>query len=328
MAVLVCGGAGYVGSHIVYELVEQNENIIVVDNLSTGHIQAVNKKALFYHGDVRDKNFLHKVFSQHEIHSVYHFAASSLVGESMQKPLAYFNNNVYGLQVLLETMVANNVKKIIFSSTCAVYGTPNVLPIDESTLCNPQSSYGESKLIMEKMMKWVDSAHGIKYVSLRYFNAAGALSSGLIGEDHAFETHLIPLVLQVALGKKECISIFGDDYNTPDGTCIRDYIHVTDLAHAHIKAMNYLNNTIESNIFNLGTGQGYSVKEIIDAAEKITQKSIKFEIVQKRLGDASILIASNENAKKFLDWQPKYDIHSIIETAWRWHKKNTNGFVV
>lgn len=326
MAVLVCGGAGYVGSHTVADLVNARKEVIVVDNLLTGHIDAVDKSAKFYHGDIRDKEILSKIFMENKIDGVVHFAAFSLVGESMVKPLEYFNNNVYGLQILLECMKDFAINKLVFSSTCAVYGTPEKLPISEETKTAPESCYGETKLVMEKMMKWVSLAHGIKYVSLRYFNAAGASFDAHIGEDHEPETHLIPLVLQAAMGKRESISIFGSDYDTPDGTCIRDYIHVTDLADAHIRALDYLAAGNESNIFNLGSGRGYSVKEIIDIAEDISGSAIKTIDADKRAGDPAKLVASVEKTKKYLGWEPKYDIKHIIKTAWTWHKAHPNGF--
>ena len=238
--ILVCGGAGYIGSHAVRQLIDKGEEVIIVDNLETGHEDAIHPKAKFYKVDIRDEKSLNKVFEENKIDEVIHFAANSLVGESMTNPLKYFNNNVHGTEVLLKVMVAHDVNKIVFSSTAATYGEPKNIPILESDETNPTNAYGETKLCMEKMMKWADKAHGVKYISLRYFNVAGAHVSGEIGEDHNPETHLIPLILQVPLGKREFISIFGDDYETHDGTCIRDYIHVTDLADAHILAVHKL----------------------------------------------------------------------------------------
>ena len=285
MSILVCGGAGYIGSHTVHQLIKNNEDVVIVDNLQTGHLKAVNPKAKFYKGDIRDHDFLDKVFSENKIEAVIHFAANSLVGESMTNPLLYFNNNVYGMQVLLESMVKHNIDKIVFSSTAAVYGEPKKVPILEDDETNPTNTYGETKLTMEKMMKWVNKANGIKFVSLRYFNVAGALEDGSIGEDHSPETHLIPLILQVPLKKREHITVFGDDYPTEDGTCIRDYIHVLDLADAHIKALNYLRAGNESNIFNLGNGKGFSVKEMIDATKEATGEEIKVVLGERRAGD-------------------------------------------
>jgi len=327
MSILVCGGAGYIGSHTVHELINQNKDVIIVDNLQSGHIKAVHPKAKFYKGDIRDSEFLDKVFSENTIEAVIHFAANSLVGESMEKPLLYFNNNVYGMQVLLESMVKHNIRNIVFSSTAAVYGEPKRIPILEDDDTNPTNTYGETKLTMEKMMKWVSKANGINYVSLRYFNAAGALEDGSIGEDHSPESHLIPLILQVPLGKREAITVFGEDYDTPDGTCIRDYIHVLDLADAHIKAVEYLQKYNESNIFNLGNGIGFSVKEMIDSAREATSEEINVVVGERRAGDPAKLIASNEKAKKLLGWEPKYtDVKDVIGTAWNWHKKHPNGF--
>lgn len=327
MSILVCGGAGYIGSHTVHELINQNKEVIIIDNLQSGHMKAVNPKAKFYKGDIRDSEFLDKVFSENNIEAVIHFAANSLVGESMVKPLLYFNNNVYGMQVLLESMVKHNIKNIVFSSTAAVYGEPKRIPILEDDETNPTNPYGETKLAMEKMMKWVSKANGINYVSLRYFNAAGAIPDGSIGEDHSPESHLIPLILQVPLKKREAITVFGEDYDTPDGTCIRDYIHVLDLADAHIKAVEYLQKYNESNIFNLGNGIGFSVKEMIDSAREATNEEIKVVVGNRRAGDPAKLIASNEKAKKLLGWEPKYtDVKAIIGTAWGWHKNHPEGY--
>lgn len=327
MSILVCGGAGYIGSHTVYQLIEQGKDVVIVDNLQSGHMGAVHPKAKFYKGDIRDSAILDKIFTENKIESVVHFAANSLVGESMVKPLLYFNNNVYGMQILLESMVKHNIKNIVFSSTAAVYGEPKRIPILEDDETNPTNPYGESKLIMEKMMKWVNKAYGINYVSLRYFNVAGALEDGSIGEDHHPETHLIPLILQVPLKKREFITIFGDDYATPDGTCIRDYIHVLDLADAHIKAVEYLESGNESNIFNLGNGVGFSVKEMITAAEEVTKQDIKVVQGKRRAGDPAQLVASSAKAKEILKWSPKYtNVKDIIAAAWIWHTKHPNGF--
>ena len=327
MSILVCGGAGYIGSHTVHELVNQGKEVIIVDNLQTGHMKAVNPKAKFYKGDIRDAEFLDKVFSENKVEAIIHFAANSLVGESMEKPLLYFNNNVYGMQVLLESMVKHDIKNIVFSSTAAVYGEPKKIPILEDDETNPTNTYGETKLTMEKMMKWVNKAYGITFVSLRYFNACGALLDGSIGEDHFPESHLIPLILQVPLKKRDAITVFGEDYETPDGTCIRDYIHVLDLADAHIKAVDYLQKGNESNIFNLGNGVGFSVKEIIDSAKQATNEDIKVVIGERRAGDPAKLIASNEKARKILGWEPKYtDVKDVIGTAWGWHKNHPDGY--
>ena len=306
---------------------KETKDIIIVDNLQTGHKKAIHKDAKFYEGDIRDKEFLDKVFSENNIDSVIHFAANSLVGESMVNPMIYFDNNVYGMQVLLQTMVKHEVKNIVFSSTAAVYGEPKKIPITEDDDTNPTNPYGESKLMMEKMMKWFNLAYGINYVSLRYFNVAGALEDGTLGEDHLIETHLIPLVLRVPLHKRDSISVYGDDYKTHDGTCIRDYIHVIDLADAHIKALKYLKDGNESTIFNLGNGTGFTVKEIIEASKKVTNFDIPVVMDKRRAGDPAVLIASSEKAKKLLNWEPAYtNIENIIKTAWTWHKNNPNGF--
>ena len=327
MAILVCGGAGYIGSHAVHALIEKGEQVVIVDNLQTGHRGALNPKAKFYEGDIRDASVLDKIFTENKVEAVIHFAANSLVGESMEKPLLYFNNNVYGMQVLLEAMVRHGVDKIVFSSTAAVYGEPKRVPIHEDDETCPTNTYGETKLTMEKMMKWVSRANGVRYVSLRYFNAAGALPDGSIGEDHATETHLIPLILQVPTGRRDHITVFGDDYPTPDGTCLRDYIHVVDLADAHVLALEYLRKGGASDIFNLGNGQGFSVKEMIAAAEKATGRSIKVEIGARRAGDPAQLIASSEKARSVLGWKPQFtDVERVIGTAWRWHEHHPHGY--
>ena len=327
MAILVCGGAGYIGSHAVHALIEKGEQVVIVDNLQTGHRGALNPKAKFYEGDIRDASVLDKIFTENKVEAVIHFAANSLVGESMEKPLLYFNNNVYGMQVLLEAMVRHGVDKIVFSSTAAVYGEPKRVPIHEDDETCPTNTYGETKLTMEKMMKWVSRANGVRYVSLRYFNAAGALPDGSIGEDHATETHLIPLILQVPTGRRDHITVFGDDYPTPDGTCLRDYIHVVDLADAHVLALEYLRKGGASDIFNLGNGQGFSVKEMIAAVEKATGRSIKVEIGARRAGDPAQLIASSEKARSVLGWKPQFtDVEQVIGTAWRWHEHHPHGY--
>lgn len=327
MSILVCGGAGYIGSHTVYKLIEQGKDVVIIDNLQSGHIGAVHPKAKFYKGDIRDASILDKIFTENKIESIVHFAANSLVGESMEKPLLYFNNNVYGMQILLESMVKHNIKNIVFSSTAAVYGEPKRVPILEDDETNPANTYGETKLTMEKMMKWCNKAYGINYVALRYFNVAGSLGDGSIGEDHNPETHLIPLILQVPLKKREFISVYGTDYPTPDGTCIRDYIHVLDLADAHIKAVEYLEAGNKSNIFNLGNGVGFSVKEMIEAAKEATGKEIKVVLGDRRAGDPAQLIASGEKANKILGWTPKFtDVKDIIKDAWAFHTAHPNGF--
>lgn len=327
MSVLVLGGAGYIGSHAVYQLIDQGDSVIIVDNLETGHREAVHPEALFYEGDMRDINFLRSVFEKESIDAVIHFAANSLVGESMENPLKYFDNNVYGTQVLLKVMVEHDVKIIVFSSTAATYGEPKAVPITETVPTNPTNAYGETKLTMEKLMKWTELAHGIKYVSLRYFNVAGARETAEIGEDHHPETHLIPIILQTALKQRSHITIFGEDYDTPDGTCIRDYIHVEDLINAHLLALNYLKDGGNSDVFNLGSSQGFSVKEMIGTARAITGKDIPAEIGPRRAGDPSILIASSEKAKQVLGWKPtRTSITKIMEDAWKWHSARPEGY--
>lgn len=327
MTILVLGGAGYIGSHTVYELVDKGYDVVIADNLETGHIEAVHKEARFYQGDIRDREFIDSVFEKEKIDGVIHFAANSLVGESMTNPLKYYDNNLCGTKVLLESMVAHGIDKIVFSSTAATYGEPEKLPILETDKTEPTNTYGETKLSMEKMFKWTALAHGLRYVSLRYFNACGAHESGNIGEAHTVETHLIPLILQVPNGKREAINIYGDDYDTKDGTCVRDYIHVKDLAQAHILAMEYLVKGNESNVFNLGNGVGFTVKEVIDAARRVTGHEIKAVTTPRRAGDPAVLIASSEKAKEILGWRPEHaDIEEIIASAWKWHKNHPNGF--
>ena len=327
MTILVLGGAGYIGSHTVYELIDLGEDVVIIDNLETGYIEAVHEKARFYKGDIRDRAFLNEVFEKEKIEAVIHFAANSLVGESMSNPLKYYDNNLCGTKVLLEAMVAYGIDKIVFSSTAATYGEPENVPILETDRTEPTNTYGETKLSMEKMMKWTSKAHNLRYVALRYFNACGAHESGEIGEAHNPESHLIPLILQVPNKKREAISVYGEDYDTKDGTCIRDYIHVTDLAQAHILAVEYLRKGNESDIFNLGNGIGFSVKEVIETARKVTKDPIKAIVTDKRAGDPAQLIASSEKAQTVLGWVPQHaDLEKIIESAWKWHKNHPNGY--
>lgn len=328
MATLVLGGAGYIGSHTVDRLIEKGEKTIVVDSLVTGHRQAVNKDAKFYQGDIADKDFMRQVFKENsDIDAVIHFAAYSLVAESMKKPLKYFDNNTAGMVKLLEVMNEFSIDKIVFSSTAVTYGIPEEVPIKETTPQNPINPYGESKLMMEKIMRWADKAYGIKFVPLRYFNVAGAKPDGSIGEDHMPETHLLPIVLQVAMGKRDKLQIFGDDYNTPDGTNIRDYVHPLDLADAHILAVDYLKAGNPSTAFNLGSSTGFSNREILEAARKVTNKEIPAEIAPRRGGDPDVLVASSTKAREVLGWKPQFDdISKIIETAWKWHTLHPEGY--
>ncbi|AQU76800.1 UDP-glucose 4-epimerase GalE [Priestia megaterium] len=327
MSILVLGGAGYIGSHAVYQLIEQQFDVVVIDNLQKGHKQAIHPKATFYEGDIRNKAFLRQVFDQEQIEGVMHFAADSLVGESVSVPLQYYSNNLYGTQILLEVMTEYDVKHIVFSSTAATYGEPAQVPITEDLPTNPTSPYGETKLAMEKMMKWCSNAYELNYVSLRYFNVAGAREDGTIGEDHSPETHLIPVVLEVPLGKRKSITIFGDDYDTNDGTCIRDYIHVQDLTEAHILALRYLQKGGESTVFNLGNNQGFSVKEIITAAREVTGHPIPEVIGERRSGDPSKLVASSAKAKEILGWAPtRTSVYQMIKDAWKWHQNHPHGY--
>ncbi|WMT40025.1 UDP-glucose 4-epimerase GalE [Paenibacillus sp. D2_2] len=326
MAILVTGGAGYIGSHTVAELLAQGKEVVVIDNLQSGHRDALLGGKL-YEGDLRDKELLKRLFAENEIEAVIHFAANSLVGESMKDPVKYFDNNVYGTLCLLEAMDKANVRKIVFSSTAATYGEPDKVPIEESDPTHPTNVYGETKLTMERMMAWFDQVLGIKYVALRYFNAAGAHASGKIGEDHDPETHLVPLILQAALGQRDSIKIFGDDYNTPDGTCIRDYIHVSDLADAHLRAVEYLLGGGDSDVFNLGNGQGFSVKEMIEAVREVTGRDFPVEITPRRAGDPAVLIASSDKARSVLGWKPSRDkLQDIIGSAWTWHSNHQEGY--
>ncbi|SFN85414.1 UDP-glucose 4-epimerase [Eubacterium pyruvativorans] len=327
MSVLVLGGAGYIGSHTVYELIDKGEDVVVADDLLTGFREAVHPKAKFYRGDIRDRAFIDSVFDREDIDGVIHFAAFSQVGESMTRPLKYYNNNLCGTETLLESMVAHGVDKIVFSSTAATYGEPERIPILETDRTVPTNTYGETKLSMEKMFHWTGQAHNLRYVSLRYFNACGAHPNGQIGEAHDPETHLIPLILQVPLGQRDHIAIFGTDYDTPDGTCVRDYIHVSDLAQAHIRALRYLREGGKSDIFNLGNGVGFSVREVIETARKVTGHPIPATEEARRAGDPSTLIASSAKAKEILGWDPQFDdLETIISTAWKWHQSHPNGY--
>lgn len=322
--ILVTGGAGYIGSHAVQALQKSGYDVVILDNLVYGHQDIVENalKVELVVGDTGDRALLDKLFSSRNIAAVMHFAAYAYVGESVTDPAKYYRNNVLGTLTLLEAMVAANVKKFVFSSTCATYGVPKTVPIPEDHPQDPINPYGASKLMVERILADFDIAYNFKSVSFRYFNAAGADPNGLLGEDHNPETHLLPLVLMTALGKRESVSIFGTDYPTPDGTCIRDYIHVCDLADAHILGLEYLLNGGNSNIFNLGNGSGFSVKEAIDAAREITGKEIKAIECDRRPGDPPMLVGSSEKARKILGWQPQYaDIKNIITHAWNWHQK-------
>ena len=320
--ILIVGGAGYIGSHLVKELLETHK-VIVLDNLSTGFRGSVDPRGVFIQGDLGNEKDLETVFSAYPIDAVMHFAANSLVGESVIDPLKYYQNNVAATLTLLRVMLKYGVKKFIFSSTAATYGIPSVDIIEENTPTNPINPYGQSKLMVERILEDFSSAYGLDYVVLRYFNAAGAHASGEIGEKHDPETHLIPIILQHLLGQRENISVFGDDYDTPDGTCIRDYIHVTDLAEAHILALKSLfDGKNKAATYNLGNGQGYSVKEVIDMCESVTGKKANVVIADRRNGDPARLVASSERIYEELGWKAKRNLEEIIGTAWEFHQNN------
>ncbi|MGD2186696.1 MAG: UDP-glucose 4-epimerase GalE [Desulfobacterales bacterium] len=321
MNILVTGGAGYIGSHCCKELSKKGFHPITIDNLVYGHKNFV-RWGEFFQGDVGDPAQLKECLSQHKIDAVMHFAAYAYVGESVEDPIKYYENNLRNTIQLLHAVLENDIKYVVFSSTCSTYGNPRKIPIDEDHPLNPINPYGKTKRMIEEILEDYQAAYGLKYISLRYFNAAGADPDAEVGEDHDPETHLIPLVLDAAAGKREVIKVFGTDYETPDGTCIRDYIHVSDLAQAHILALQQLMGGGDSSVYNLGNGQGFSVLEIIERARKITGKNITIENSDRRAGDPPVLIASNEKATKELGWKPQYaDIDDIISTAWRWHQK-------
>lgn len=324
--ILVTGGAGYIGSHTVRELRERGADVVVYDNLSTGHVESIGDTP-FVKGDLFDTELLCKTLREYKVDAVIHFAAYSLVGESMTNPAKYYHNNVAGTLALLDAMLAENVKYLVFSSSAATYGDCGDGLITEDSPQNPTSVYGQTKLMMEQFMQDYDKAYGMKYVALRYFNAAGAHLSGEIGEAHNPESHLIPLILQVPNGKREQINVFGEDYPTHDGTCIRDYIHVTDLADAHIKALEYLKNGGKSTYYNLGNGNGFSVKEVIDTVERVVGAPIKRQIVDRRAGDPASLVASSEKIQKELGWKPRYaNLETIVASAWKWHSTHKDGY--
>lgn len=328
MKVLICGGAGYIGSHIVREFTSlSGYEIVIVDNLSKGHVESIPKGVTFEEADICDKKSIEAVFEKHKPGAVMHFCASIEVGESVIDPLKYYENNVTGTINLLQTMQKYKVKYFIFSSTAAIFGNPETTPIADDAKTVPINPYGDSKLTVEKILGWCENAFDIKYVCLRYFNACGAHESGEIGEDHDPETHLIPLILQVALGRRPQIKIYGNDYDTKDGTCIRDYIHVTDLAHAHIKALEYLVKENKSQKFNLGSGEGYSVKEVIEAARKVTGHPIPAVVEGRRPGDPAVLIAGSKRAEEILGWTRKYkNVEDIVATAWKYHQAYPHGY--
>ena len=325
MTILVCGGAGYIGSHMVAALLEQNHQAIVVDNLEVGHKASLWPGAKFYEGDIRDRVFMNRVFSENNIDAVANFVAYTQVKESMENPAKYYDNNVGGMIVILNQMLAHGVKKIVFSSSASVYGITDILPITEDVPTNPISPYAETKLAGEKMLKWYDQAYGIKYTALRYFNVAGAHESAKIGEDHNPESHLIPLCIHAAQGKDPVFKIFGDDYNTPDGTNIRDYVHVMDLVDAHILALEKMGDT--SAIYNLSSQNGFSNKEIVAAVKKITGIDFPVEVTARRPGDPDAAVASSEKVRRELGWNPsRTNIDKIVSTAWAWHNSHPKGY--
>lgn len=322
--ILVTGGAGYIGSHAVLSLKNAGYGVVVLDNLVYGHRDLVENvlKVELIVGDTNDRAMLDKLFATHDIAAVMHFSAYAYVGESVTDPAKYYHNNVVGTLVLLEAMLAASVKQFVFSSTCATYGVPNTVPIPEDHPQNPINPYGATKLMVERILADFDAAYDFKSVCFRYFNAAGADPTGLLGEDHNPETHLIPLVLAAALGKQESVSIFGTDYPTPDGTCIRDYIHVTDLADAHVLGLEYLLQGGNTAVFNLGNGSGFSVRQVIDTARTVTGQDIKVVESDRRPGDPPALVGSSDKAKKILGWKPQYlNLQDILTHAWRWHQR-------
>lgn len=323
-SILVTGGAGFIGSHTVQALQRCGYNVIILDNLVRGHRDVVDQvlQAKLIIGDISDRALLDELFASHPIAAVMHFAAYAYVGESVQNPLIYYLNNVTGTLTLLEAMVAASVKKIVFSSTCATYGIPQSIPVTEEQYQNPINPYGTSKLMVEKILADFDKAYGLKSVIFRYFNAAGADPTGQLGEDHDPEPHLIPSVLLAAMGQRDSVSILGTDYPTPDGTCIRDYIHVVDLAQAHLLGLEYLLEADNSEIFNLGNGNGFSVRQVIETVKEVTGQAIKVVECDRRIGDPPILVSSGEKARRVLGWQPKYpDLKNMIDHAWNWHQK-------
>lgn len=325
MAILVTGGAGYIGSVAVEDLVNRGESVVVLDNLVYGHRNAVKGQVSFYEGSIGDSKTVGKILEDHDIEACMHFSAYAYVGESVEKPEKYYENNVVQTVGLLNSLLKGGVRKFIFSSTCATYGEPQYTPIDEKHPQNPVNPYGWTKFMVERMLSDYDRAHEMKFVSLRYFNACGASSS--CGEDHDPETHLIPLILFAAQGKRPSVSIFGDDYPTPDGTAIRDYIHVSDLSQAHILALEYLRKGGDSEFINLGNGNGYSVKEVVEAARKVTGREIEALVAPRRQGDPSRLVADATKARTVLGWDPKYpNIEDIIASAWRWHEGHPDGY--
>jgi UDP-glucose 4-epimerase len=326
MSILVTGGAGYIGSHTVRLLRERGRDVVVVDTMELGHAPALGDTSLV-RADIADRQAVAKVVSDHDVDAVMHFAAYKAAGESMERPGRYFSNNVGGSAALLETLAQLGVTKIIFSSSCAVYGSPEGLPVSEESVVRPESPYGESKAIIERMMSWYDRCLGLRSVSLRYFNAAGAWLDGSIGEDWSVTLNLVPLIMKTALGRRSALQVFGTDYPTPDGTAIRDYVHVIDLAEAHLKALEHLENGGESTAVNLGTGTGSSVLEVLASAEKVIGRQVPYELAPRRSGDPAALYSDGRRAQGLLDWNPHYGLDGIISSAWAWHSTHPDGFV-
>lgn len=326
MSILVAGGAGYIGSHNVRALLEKGYDVVVLDNLSTGHRESLPPEVRLYIADMRDEKALNNIFKTEQIDSVLHFAALSLVADSMRHPAAYFDNNVGGMIKLVDVMRRHGVQKLIFSSTAAVYGEPTSLPVEEDAPLVPTNPYGESKLCMERIMAWAAKAYDMRSVILRYFNVAGAWPGGIAGEDHKPESHLVPLILQVPLGKRPEIRVYGNDYPTRDGSCVRDYLHIMDLVDAHIRALEHLEKGGHSLICNLGNGQGFTVLEMIEAARRVTGHSLPAKIEGRRPGDPAQLVASSRRAQEALGWQPQNDIEQIIASAWEWHRTHPHGY--
>lgn len=326
MKILITGGAGYIGSHVVYALIERGHEVVVFDNLSAGHAQAIHPDALFIRGDLMNLDETRAVFADHHFDGIMHFASHIQVGESMKKPFKYLRENVLAMMNLLEVAAESGTQRFILSSTANLFDDPQNIPIKESEPLVPGSVYGETKFFGERMLHWMDRIYGMKYCCLRYFNASGAHPNGVIGEAHDPETHLIPLVLQVALGQRDTINIFGTDYPTPDGTCIRDYVHVMDLADAHIRALVALEDG-RSRVYNLGSGNGYSVREVIEVARQVTGHAIPTVEAERRAGDVPVLVADSLRIKQELGWEPAYDdLTQIIKTAWQWHQSHPQGY--
>ena len=324
MNVLVTGGAGYIGSVTVEALIEGGHRVVVLDNLSTGHRAAVHPEATFVLGDIRDRELVRRLVDEHQLEATLHFAAVSLVGESMQQPGKYFGNNTAGTLDLLDALVEGGANRFVLSSTAALFGTPDRVPIDEDAAIRPESVYGESKYLLERALHWLSATAGLGYATLRYFNAAGA--SDCYGEDHRPETHLIPLVLEVAQGKREAIQVFGDDYDTPDGSCIRDYIHVRDLARAHVLALEALRPG-EERRYNLGNGKGFSVYEVIDVCRRVTGREIPVQVAPRRAGDPGILVANSGRIGQELGWTPEFrELEEVVFSAWKWRERNPHGY--